>query len=773
MPFNIKVYNQKAGRIDWDPAIANTFFGYQAGNANTIGTGNTANGFGALAVNTNGIDNLASGAFTLNVNTTGRFNTANGAYSLTSNTTGKSNTADGRGALASNQTGDGNTAGGEGALSNINGSHNTAFGASAGLNNTIGSGNVFLGYNAGYNEIGSNKLYIANSSTNPPLIYGDFSSGNVGINTIAPSAKLEVQGALGATIKIVDGSQGAGKVLTSDINGQGSWQTVASGGTVTSFSSGNLAPLFTASVTTAATTPALSFTISNAAAYTIYGNNTNASAAPAFFAPTLASALFQNQGNVNSILHGNASGNPSWGAVVNADITNGTIDLTAKVTGILPIANGGTNISTVGSAGSVIYSNGTQHASTAAGTAGQVLTSSGAGAPTWTTPNIGWTLIGNAGTTPSTSAIGTAIGAGQNYVGTTDAKDFIFGTNKLERMRITSSGNVGIGITPDASAALHVDVGQSTNGVLFSGHFDPLSHIADLGAGSRMMFYPCKAAFRAGVVTGTAWDDASLGYYSTATGYSTTASGDASIAMGTRNTAYGYASIAMGDQTTAIGHSSIALGYQTTANASDGDVAIGSYVSTNFETGAFILGDNSTSTTTNSSTSYEMTMRFAGGYRLFSNSGLTAGVTLAPGAGAWASVSDKRKKENFITLNPEEILLKIKDMPVTQWNYKAQDKTNHHIGPMAQDFYAAFKLSGNGNDTTITTSDIDGVNMIAIQALEKRTAELKSAQDELTLKTNELEKLKTEVDSFKNKFIKLENEMEAIQQRNVTAQKSE
>ena len=50
-------------------------------------------------------------------------------------------------------------------------------------------------------------------------------------------------------------------------------------------------------------------------------------------------------------------------------------------TGILPIANGGTNIGTLGAAGSVEYSNGTQIASTAVGTAGQVLTSAGAGTP--------------------------------------------------------------------------------------------------------------------------------------------------------------------------------------------------------------------------------------------------------------------------------------------------------------------------------------------------------------------------------------------------------
>lgn len=67
-------------------------------------------------------------------------------------------------------------------------------------------------------------------------------------------------------------------------------------------------------------------------AYTILGNNTSSAATPTFFAPVLASALFQNQGTTTTVLHGNASGNPSWGAV----------SLTVDVSGTLPILNGGT-----------------------------------------------------------------------------------------------------------------------------------------------------------------------------------------------------------------------------------------------------------------------------------------------------------------------------------------------------------------------------------------------------------------------------------------------
>lgn len=59
------------------------------------------------------------------------------------------------------------------------------------------------------------------------------------------------------------------------------------------------------------------------------------------------------------------------------------VPLTTAVTGVLPVANGGTNATATPTAGAVAYGTGTAYAFTSAGTAGQVLTSNGAGAPTW------------------------------------------------------------------------------------------------------------------------------------------------------------------------------------------------------------------------------------------------------------------------------------------------------------------------------------------------------------------------------------------------------
>jgi hypothetical protein len=129
-------------------------------------------------------------------------------------------------------------------------------------------------------------------------------------------------------------------------------------------------------VATPTTTPALSFTITNAIAYTILGNNTTASAAPSYFAPVLASALFANQGTTTQVLHGNTAGNPTWSA----------LNMATDITGVLPLANGGSNANLTANNGGIFYSTATSGAILAGvATANHVLLSGATAAPSWST----------------------------------------------------------------------------------------------------------------------------------------------------------------------------------------------------------------------------------------------------------------------------------------------------------------------------------------------------------------------------------------------------
>jgi hypothetical protein len=235
------------------------------------------------------------------------------------------------------------------------------------------------------------------------------------------------------------------------------------------------------------------------------------------------------------------------------------------------------------------------------------------------------------------------------------------------------------------------------------------------------------------------------GNYATAMGFITTASGTASTAMGDNTIASGRNSTAMGESTTASGNESTAMGYFTTASG-DRSTAIGSYVSANGQVGSLVIGDYSTSTIMNSAGFNSFRARFEGGYRFYTSSDLTTSCALSAGSNAWSTTSDSRLKENFEPVNGEDFLNKISLLSLTSWNYKKQNpQTFRHYGPMAQDFFAAFgkdKYGTIGNDTTINSADFDGVNLIAIQALEKRTQKIQQLETDNAKLQKELNDLK-------------------------------
>jgi hypothetical protein len=138
---------------------------------------------------------------------------------------------------------------------------------------------------------------------------------------------------------------------------------------------------------------------------------------------------------------------------------------------------------------------------------------------------------------------------------------------------LTTNGSGGTSWAAPASTGVDLSTNQSVGGLKTFNSNDGLlatgtygsGTVSSLGNGVRMMWYPRKAAFRAGFVTGTVGDDANIGAYSIAMGLETTASGIASTAMGNFTTASGNNSTAIGADAQAIGAISTAMGNQTKA----------------------------------------------------------------------------------------------------------------------------------------------------------------------------------------------------------------
>ncbi len=217
-------------------------------------------------------------------------------------------------------------------------------------------------------------------------------------------------------------------------------------------------------------------------------------------------------------------------------------------------------------------------------------------------------------------------------------------------------------------------------------------------------------------------------------GQGNTASGDrAVVGGGLNNTASGLrATVPGGEDNIAAGDYSFAAGQKAKINSN--------------HNGTFLFAD-ANQADFNSASSNEFAVRATGGVRLvtaISGTTPTAGVQLAPGGSSWLTVSDRNAKTNFTHVDKKLILERLAEIPIDTWNYKTQDNSIRHIGPMAQDFYKAFNVGEDNKH--INTVDADGVALAAIQGLYQLLKDKDSKIEELNSTNKKLEKRINDLD---------------------------
>lgn len=394
----------------------------------------------------------------------------------------------------------------------------------------------------------------------------------------------------------------------------------------------------------------------------------------------------------------------------------------------------------------------------------------------------------------------------QNLV---SGNNYISKTGSANGIRILDNGAVSIkakntvsGITTDAEAFRFDTVGNilAIGKALDAGNTTGAANkIPATGAGTRFMWFAPRGALRFGRAQGAEWDDVNLddftfagGNQVTASGYGAfsygdqvnvsstvgvgfgsgiTVSGTAGFSAGASNVVSGFCGTAIGYTNKAGGQGAVALGYRCTA-LNDYCVSLGYRASNNGHTGTMVMGDESTTDSVRASADNQFVTRYAGGYRFYSaaTSGGTAGagVVLAANGNSWSSISDSTKKEKFAAADKEYFLSKLAGLKLGSWNYKGYAAYRHY-GPMAQEIFSSFgkdKYGRIGCDTLLAGADMDGIMMIMLQGLEKRTTVQKEdntlLKAQLTEVAAELKTVKEENAALKDQLAKINKMQEQI-----------
>jgi hypothetical protein len=207
------------------------------------------------------------------------------------------------------------------------------------------------------------------------------------------------------------------------------------------------------------------------------------------------------------------------------------------------------------------------------------------------------------------------------------------------------------------------------------------------------------------------------------------------IGGGSHNTAGYYSTVCGGWYNTAAGNSSAVPAGAYNSAQGNVSLAAGHYARANHR-GCFVLSDSSRGAAESLYTTGadQFRVRARGGTWFYSNAAKTTGAYLAAGTKSWASACDSATKEDFREVDRLELLNKVAALRVRDYKMKDQDDGTRHIGPVAQDFAAAFGVGEN--NTSINMADADGVLLAAVQALYD---EMKARDEAQQLRIGQLE----------------------------------
>ena len=248
------------------------------------------------------------------------------------------------------------------------------------------------------------------------------------------------------------------------------------------------------------------------------------------------------------------------------------------------------------------------------------------------------------------------------------------------------------------------------------------------------------------------------GSSNTASGSGATVGGWESIASGGWATVGGgWRNIASGDKSTVGGgNENAASGWNATVPGGWDNIAQGAHSfaagrhAKAYNDGCFVWGD-STDADVACNNADRWVARASGGVYFYTNGGLSSGVYVPAGGNAWSSVSDRNLKENVAAVDGQEVLARLAQVPIASWNYKSQEAAIRHMGPMAQDFYAAFGLGED--DTHISTVDADGVALAAIQGLQEQ---VQDKEARITALESENTAQRRQIDGLESRLAALE-----------------